>query len=259
MANVVKSWIASGLASWEKLGASVIFLKSGDTSVPRIFLKGKGEETLVFMSGLHLEETSGPKVLLDGKNFLQISDHLRNFDLIIYPVVNQYGLNFSEKSDSEVLRENKSGINYNDLWGMKSWKKPVENRLVEEDILAITKVRKIKFCISLHEDSTSPKKGYVWTNGVAPGERKKLAAGILKSVAKSVLWQSAEPFYEDKNKAKVENGFMIVGAKDKGAFENWMAEDLNVPTVLSEAPFGEDLKTRLKFQEVVIQASIEAF
>jgi hypothetical protein len=262
--NPVSDAIVHGKAEWRKSGGLARALKSGDLTVPKVWFPGqnKGKRVLLLTSGLHLEETSGPILLLDPKLVLPTIYPFiqKGVNVLIYPAINQYGLSFDPAGDDKLLRYNQDGINYNDGWGFPNDKKCKEVALVEEDILQTKKNYEFIFALSLHEDSETPKKGYIYTNGISdPNFRKKLRQGILSEVPPDILATQKEldegiqPEFEG---GVVEEGFCLVEAKDPGSLENWLADDLHIPTVLSESPFGLDLETRKSFHLSVIKSVI---
>lgn len=254
--NIISSKIIPGLANWKKLGGKLDFLKSSSIGVPRIFIASKrpSNELVIIVSGFHLEETSGPLLLLNPDKVLPILNlgpAYANF--LIYPVINQFGLKFSIDSHENLLRSNHLGINYNDKWGMLG-KKTEEVSLIESDILKMVKKYSPIFALSLHEDSVTPGKGYLWFNGIKSREvRKKIITEVKSVVEKSLALEIQEPEVEG---GKIEDGFAIVDAKDKGTFENWLSDDLKIPVVLSEAPFGLKLNVREQFHQVVMKSAI---
>ena len=260
--NPINGVIKHGLHLWGKKGAKVSFLSSSITSIPKIWFDSKGKKVLLIASGLHLEETSGPFLLFDANTLFPLFQPLikKGINVLIYPLINQYGLAFSPSDDEKLLRFNSHGINYNDGWGLN--KKCEEVDLVEKDILKIYKSFGLVFAISMHEDSDIPKKGYIYTNGLKDASfRKNLRLGIESFVKKDIL-ASQDDLKEgvlpsELVGAKIED-FCLVESKDEGAMEQWLAYSLNVPTVLSEAPFGLDLATRKSFHLAVIKSALHS-
>jgi len=262
--NPVTKRISKGLAAWRRAGARVDFLRKNNISVPRIWLGANTGKTILIQSGLHLEETSGPLLLLDPSALLPTvrSALKRDISFLIYPVVNNFGLRHDPSGPDKLLRYNEKGINYNDGWGLSDDKKCLEVKLVEEDILKFLGTNKVILAVSLHEDSTTPQKGYLWFNGIKSTKvrkeiRARLKSKILKSGLLKIDRQILLTIRESKvDGGRVEGGFTVVDAKDKGALEHWLGEDLKIPTVLSEAPFGLRLRTRKSFHSKVIDSAI---
>lgn len=256
--NPVRKIIDPGLEAWQNYGAKVSFLGPSRVKVPRIRLDSGGNKVFVIASGLHLEETSGPFLLLRPKALIPALKPLikRGINILIYPLINQHGLKFSAKEDERLLRFNSRGIDYNDCWGLK--KKCIEVALVEKDIRRAYKSSSIIFFLSLHEDSDMPKKAYVYTNGVFNYPlRKRLRGAIASMVNRKVL---ATPSLLKKNiqpselvGASIED-FFLVESRDEGAMEDWLAYSLGVPTILSEAPFDLALNTRRAFHLAVLRS-----
>lgn len=264
-ANIINSWLSRGLKQWAQLGASVVSLSGSSASVPRITIPARpraGGDSVVLLAGLHLEETSGPYLLLSPKLLYPLirGSLIDGSAVTIYPVVNQYGLQFSEVSPDERLRRNEAGINYNDRWGVVG-EKPEEIALVEADILALSQRSTLQMAVSLHEDSVSPQRAYLWANGIDRRRRIQIARVVRSQWGQRYLWRSRQRAISDElgRLALIEHGFVIVNAQDPGAFENWMSDELKVPTILSEAPFGLPLRTRAHFHRVVVSSALLAF
>ena len=246
-----------GLNFWKAEGATVNELGESVVKVPKITI-GAGNKIIILISGFHLEETSGPLLLLDPKALMPIIKPLlaNSVSVIIYPVINQFGLEYEPDENENLLRENQEGIDYNGAWGMGSSVKPEEIVLVENEILSLKNKGKILFSVSFHEDSVTPKKGYLWTNGVDLSLREKITKKIKLKIDKDLLLDMKDRTFEG---GIVEDGFVIANAKDETSYENWMAEELNIPTVLSEAPFGLPLSVRKKFQVEVLKIVLSSF
>jgi hypothetical protein len=246
--NLVKKDIIPGLKAWRKLGAKITYLKKGSLRVPEIFIKSTVQSDKLFLiaTGFHLEETSGPLFLLNPKkSFPAIKRLLKKTNVAIFPVINQYGLAFSAKGEDKYLRYNKEGLNYNSAWGFNK-KKCQEVGLVEKQLVELYKEYEIIFALSLHEDSTEPGKGYLWINNIVKDIREKIQTSLSKRVNKKLLLQIISTV--GLRRGKIEKGFSVIDAHDD-SFENYMSEILGIPTLLSEAPFGLDLKRRIAFHK----------
>lgn len=254
--NIVKKRLDKGLADWNKSGFKITHIGRKKYIIPRIEIGNSKNITILFISGLHLEETSGPLLLLSPNKLLNIFDRKnnQNFSFLIYPLVNNYGLGHHQKSDEKLLRYDRNNLNYNDGWGLSDLEKSREVKIVEDDILYNLKSRKIAFAISLHEDSSVPGKGYIWINGMNNKlKRKELIQSVKQKADKESLIHMTQ---KRAGGGKVEGNIAIVNARDKGTLEDWLAHDLNVPTVLSEAPFSKTLFKRIGFHKLVIKSSI---
>ncbi len=245
--------MTSGISSWQKLAKVEVIAKNG-IKIPRIIV-GEFKNAVLICTGLHLEETSGPLTFLDPmnvKDLIKLAND-KKFSLIIYPLINNYGLDYDTNVDEKFLRRNSEGINYNDGWGLN--KKAEEVAIAEEDITEIIKKYNIKLTMSLHEDSVCPGKGYLWVNGLPD---KKVRQTIYNEVKKNVDEKFLLSMTEQKGEGGViEDSISIVDSEDEGAFEEWMA-DKKIPVVLSEAPFGENFEIRKNFHLEVTKASIKA-
>lgn len=260
--NPVALQLKKGLAKWKEV-AKVDLLKTVAVTVPRISLLSKvrsipnNSKVVIIASGLHLEETSGPLLLLDPSKMLAILKSALNkgVSFFIYPVINNFGLKYDLSTSEQLLRNNEKGVNYNDGWGLNTNIKCLEVGLVENDIKKILQKNRVLLVLSLHEDSTSMGKGYIWLNSVNAQLRRSIQKKVLMKIDKKVLMNSKKRIIQG---AKVEMGFTIVNAKEKGSFEHWLGEDLRIPTLLLEAPFGLDLKTRINFHRYVMAAAISS-
>lgn len=260
--NPVAISLKKGLIRWQDV-ADLHLLKVNGKSVPRIFVKAKAtsplpnNKTIIIASGLHLEETSGPLLLLEPSLLLpKLKPALqKNISFLIYPVINNYGLKYAASDPEKLLRNNKEGINYNDGWGLATHKKCQEVQLVENDIKKLYQKQKVCLALSLHEDSTAKGKGYLWTNAINAKLRRLIQKNVTAKIDKNLL---VEIKAKSVQRGKIEGGFMVVNSKDKGSFENWLADDLKIPTILSEAPFGLDLSIRKNFHLAIIDSCINS-
>lgn len=259
--NPIASLLPKGLAAWGKVSADVSFLIQGGFRVPRILL-GSADQYVLIASGLHLEETSGPALLLDPEGVFPVLKPIldKKIGILMYPVINQVGLKYLPTENDHLLRYNDNNFNYNDGWGIPGNKKATEVALVEKDILSLNRISQIKLALSLHEDSETPGKGYIYTNGISDSIlRKSITQKIkghvdVKQLAnKSDILESGQETFQG---GIIEDDICIVDSKDKGSIENWLADDLKIPTVLSEGPFGLDLEVRKKFQLEVLKATL---
>ncbi len=248
--NPVSKQISKGLVKWSKI-AHVSNL-SKKYKLPRIIF-GSQKRAIIISTGLHLEETSGPLTLLDPAKLKWLLEFAKKnkFTIVLYPIINNRGLSYLPTADEKFLRTNDKGVDYNDCWGIKEVTGEV--RIVSRDIKKIIKKYDVVCALSLHEDSALPKKGYIWTNGVAKKLREQICKLIKSNILKKYILEIGQKTFEG---GKVENRFCVVNARDYGSFEVWMAELNNIPTVLSEAPFGEKLAIRSKFHMEVIKATL---
>lgn len=250
--NPIDSKIAPGIANWRKI-AKVKIVKKNKLIIPRI-IYGSFNEAVLICTGLHLEETSGPLTFLNPENVKDLLNlaNSKKISLIIYPLINNFGLSYGTDANEKLLRRNEEGINYNDGWGIH--KSAEEVAVAETDMAKILKRYKVKLVLSLHEDSVCPGKGYLWINGITD---KKVRTQIYEKVRKNIDSKFLLSMTNQKGEGGVvEDSISIVDSKDEGAFEEWMADYNHIPTVLSEAPFGESLENRKKFHQEVIIAAI---
>ncbi len=256
--NPVALRIKIALRKW-KTKAKVDLLEINDISVPRVYVSDKKDpkKTVIIASGLHLEETSGPLLLLDSEILLPIlKPYLKKgIGFYIYPVINNYGLKYRTTVPDKFLRSNEEGINYNSGWGIITSNKCREVKLVEEDIKKILRNIKVQLVLSLHEDSISIGKGYIWTNALDSNFRSSIQSKLKSTINKKLLIDMKKDTVQG---GKVEGGFTIVDAQDVGSFENWLADDFKIPVVLSESPFGLSQATRKEFHIRVIEASLSS-
>lgn len=214
--NEIASWIEPGLEKWSRI-AAVSYL--GELKVPQIVTPPRPLSVLV-LTGHHLEETSGPKFALEPDNF---EAWMKDFGFVIFPIINQYGLNYPADSNENLLRKDRWGRNYNSGWG-KRWKAE-EVGLVETDITPL----KFDVAVSLHEDSTTPGEGSFYANGVN---------GIW-------LDRFLDIVYFDHN-FPLSSKPITIDEKDGQSCEYWLSKR-GISTFLIEAPFGLPMKDKLAF------------
>ena len=250
--NVIKKRINPGLKAWKTKGAKVTFLKQGKLRVPVILLPSsvQSDKLLLISSGFHLEETSGPLLLLNPRIcFPLFSKILKNINIAIFPVINQFGLNYKETVEDKYLRYNADGLNYNSAWGFDI-KKCQEVTLVEKRLIELHKKYQIVFVLSLHEDSTEPGNGYIWMNNIDKKTRQYIQSNLEKKVDRNILKMKSSL---GLRKGRIERGYSVIDAKDD-SFENFTSDMLGIPTLLSEAPFGLDLKRRIGFHKASLSS-----
>ena len=108
--------------------------------------------------------------------------------------------------------------------------------------------------ISDHEDSTAPHQGYIRVN------ERSLVRQIPKmrrTIERGWNGKLGSPFdtYQDM---EIEwDDFVAVDVTDLGSWETYM-NSRGISTVLSEAPFGDTLASRLFFHQLVLAATLEA-
>ena len=251
--NIIKEHLAVGLKAWQKKGAKISYLKHNKIKVPQIFISAGVQSDKLFLicSGFHLEETSGPLFLLNPhKSLASLKRILKETNVVIFPVINQYGLRYPENSQDKFLRYNHAGLNYSSAWGYQK-RKCREVKLVEERLIELHKKYEIVFTLSLHEDSTEVGKGYVWINNIVKPVRKIIQSGLEKKVDNRLLLKMKSTL--GLRKGKIEKGFSIIDAKDD-SFESFSSDILGIPTLLSEAPFGLELKKRIAFHKASLSS-----
>jgi hypothetical protein len=249
--NVIKKSIAPGIKAWKGNGANISYLKKDNLRIPVVFLPSKIQSNKLFLiaSGFHLEETSGPLFLLNPKVCLpSFRDILKMMNIVLFPLINQFGLSFKETVSDKHLRRNGLGLDYNSAWGFDK-EKCQEVRLVEKRLIELYKEYQMVFALSLHEDSTEPGKGYLWMNNIRSDTRKTIQHALEKNVDKKILLQMKSTV--GLRRGRIESGFSVVDAKDE-SFENFTSEILGIPTLLSEGPFGLDLNRRIAFHRAVL-------
>jgi len=249
--NVIKKSIAPGIKVWKGKAAKISYLKQENLRVPVIFLRSKIQSDKLFLiaSGFHLEETSGPLFLLNPQTCVSsFTNILTKMNIVIFPVINQFGLSFKETMQDKHLRRNALGLDYNSAWGFDK-EKCQEVRLVEKKLIELYKEYQLVFVLSLHEDSTEPGKGYLWMNNIRTNTRKTIQLALEKKVDKKILLQMKSTV--GLRRGRIESGFSVVDAKDE-SFENFTSEILGIPTLLSEAPFGLDLDRRIAFHRAAL-------
>lgn len=257
--NELVNDIGRGLDAYLRIGAQVKILGSERFSVPRIFLppfreNGQARRSVVFLSGQHLEETSGPQVLLNATDFLPLVTPIlgAGIGIGIYPIVNQRGLSFSPDADPELLRHDVSGQEFNSGW-RDNLSPPQEEALVGEDLLQLHQSWPIILIITLHEDYTEPQTGYMWINNLPPATRRRFRQRIDANWGKKHLLKRPERsiFFG----GRIEGPLVVDAADD--AWENYFADQLDIPAVTIEAPFGLTEELRLRFQRQIIKSLLE--
>ena len=252
--HIANKWLETGLTDWQRSGAKVYLLENNDLRIPIIDappVNSKQKKIILAGFGLHLEETSGIKFVLDPDNFEAYRKS--GFRFIIFPVVNQFGLKHNENSHETMLRYDDFGRNYNDGWGdCEAGYKTNEMYLIEEEIRRLNKIQKIDLCLSYHEDSDIPQKGYIYTLGMDEMERLRVARNIKTKIDNSLLAEFITE-YNDMG-GFIEHGMIVAEEYDPRALENWVYRDLEIPSVLIEGPFGCDLETRIDFQRKITES-----
>ena len=250
--NVINSYIRPGIARWKRKDATIKYLKEAAISIPAIFLKStkKTKNLFLIASGFHLEETSGPIYLLDSnQSYSNLKKILKFSNIVLLPVINQRGLKYKETDSDNYLRYNDRGINYNTRWGSSS-EKCVEVTLIEKYIIQLFAKYNIVFVLSLHEDSTEFKKGYLWMNSLDLKLRSVIQNYVKNRISPKILRRLRSI---GLRQGFVENDFTIVDSKDD-SFENFTSTILGIPTLISEAPFGLSLIQRIFFHKTVLNS-----
>lgn len=280
MRTEISTVVESGLDRWRMVpNAHVSYLTEPakpDLRVPRVVVPSRtglapGSPVVICITDMHSEESSGHHVFSNPDHMLPVIDlHLDRYSFLIYPQVNHHGSQFidasgkmrtgyqqtSIKQAERLTRYNEKGINYNDGWGdvFTRDKKTREGALIEDDTNNFVERYDVVAGFSAHEDSSAPHQGYIWVNG------HPLVRQIPKM--KRVIehgWggQLVSPFTTYQDREIEWDSFVAVDMRDPGCWETFM-NDQGIPTVLSEAPFGDPLATRLNFHQRVFSGMLEA-
>lgn len=267
MVNEVYKPVLSGLDDWRGLGAQVSLITGRDRSVPRILLPpiknyptaNNRPQLALILTGQHLEETSGPILVSRPEAVLPILTPLLSAGIacVLYPLINQYGLNFSAADDPIKLRYDKSGHNYNSGWGLTKASRPAEVALTEADIRSLRRFYKIILAVTIHEDSTSPNYGYAWVNNFPDHSRKQLVSRF------NYLWGttnrrdfSGQVVSADHPVTGRFEKFLMVDFSDGDSVENYLADLSGIPVICVESPYGEPLENRIDFGLAMLAAAI---
>lgn len=273
--NVIQQWLETGLADWEREATIDTVAAAEGVKIPIIYApataaaEGKKPQHLLVVSGMHLEETGGPKALLDPKAFRAWREAGISFTII--PVINQHGLQFPETAPEIFLRADSDGVNYNDCWG-RGPHRTKESAALEKKIRRLHSDNPFDLVVSCHEDSTMPGKGYVGLQGLGDQFQEILAEQITNTPSGQHLADitpQTNPFAADHatdadpNLFKpgiVKFGWQMIDDYDATAFENWVEYDpqLQIPAVTVEGPFGLDLSARTAFQLAILGGCITA-
>lgn len=241
---------------WRASRAEVDFIGDKRVRLPRIWApaicdRPSERPTILAISGMHMEETSGPLFLLEPTNF----DCLRHcFNFLAYPIVNQYGLSYPRNADEHLLRCNRMGLNYNSGWGRS--KKADEVAIVEKDVVSHLRFLDIIFAVALHEDSELPNKGYIYTNGINQKSKTELQQIIEGSQTSGCLRRRGDKQYNGNG--VLQNGWVIDNEIDAdGGVEAWLETEMGIPIITIEAPFGHSSKSRLLFHKTIFDALVK--
>lgn len=280
MKTEISTVVGAGLDKWRMVpNAHVSYLTEPDQPdlrVPRVVVMSRagfapGSPVVICITDMHAEESSGRHIFSNPDNvFPIINPHLDRYSFIIYPQVNHHGQQFidafgnmragyqrlSIKEAEKLTRYNNHGINYNDGWGnvFTLDKKTREGVLIENDSNNFMARYDAVAGFSAHEDSSAPHQGYIWVNERPFVRQIPKMKRVIESGWNGRL---VSPFttYQD---TEIEwDSFVAVDMRDPGSWETFM-NDRGVPTVLSEAPFGEPLAARLNFHQRVLSGSLEA-
>lgn len=280
MRTEISTVVGSGLDRWWMVpNAKVSYLTEPakpDLRVPSVVVPSRaglapGSPMVVCITDMHVEESSGHHVFSNPDHMLPIIDpYLDRYSFLIYPQVNHHGPQFMDafgsilteyqrtniKEAEKLTRYNNDGINYNDGWGkmFPTDKKTREGALIENDFNYFMERYDVVAGFSAHEDSSAPHQGYIWVNG-HPFVRQ--IPKMKRIIEHGWDGQLVIPFttYQD---IEIEwDSFVAVDMRDPGSWETFM-NDQGIPTVLSEAPFGDSLVARLNFHQRVFFGTLEA-
>lgn len=276
----ISTVVESGLNRWRMVpNAHVSFLtdpNEPDLRVPRVIVTSRAgfmphSPVVVCITDMHAEESSGHHVFSNPDQVLPIiQPHLDRYSFVIYPQVNHHGPQFidafgnmrsgyqqtSIKEADKLTRYDKNGINYNDGWGevFPTDRKTREGALIEHDTNNFMSRHTVVAGFSAHEDSSAPHQGYIWANE-QPFVRQ--IPKIKRAIESGWYGSLVSPFASYQDTEIEWAGFVAVDMRDPGSWETFM-NDQGVPTVLSEAPFGDPLATRLNFHQRVLSGTLEA-
>ncbi len=253
--HIANRWLKEGLSAWKDSGAKVYFLEKDNLRIPVIdapaMTSAGDNETILAGFGLHLEETSGIKFVLNPDNFEEYRRYGKSF--LIFPIVNQYGLKYPDNSHEILLRYDAQQRNYNDGWGdCEAYYKPREAYLVEDEIRRFLRNKPIRLCVSYHEDSEMPKIGYIYTVGINETDRRSYAKRIKARIDDRML--AKLPVVNNVLGGMIEHDMVVAEEYDPRALENWVYYSLGIPSVLVEGPFGLELEARVDFQRKVTES-----
>lgn len=243
-----------------------------DLLVPKIVIPSRRglvyrSPVVVGATDFHVEENTGNYVFSD-PDFVYpiVQEYVDRYSFVFYPQVNHHAPAFMDalgrpkegytyKEAIQHARANEVAINYNDGWGTiyTSDQKTREGRLIEDDTNNLMKDFDVVLGITDHEDSTAPHQGYFWANEPPVVTCR---AKIIRSVDR--LWRGRlVTQFDTYRDTEIEwDRFCAVNVRDPGSWETYM-NDQGIPTVLSEAPFGDSLEDRLFFHELVLAATLE--
>lgn len=276
----ISTVVGSGLDRWRMVPNTYVsyLTEPGqpDLRVPRVIVKSRtgltpGSPVVVCITDMHAEESSGHHIFSSpDKVFPIIQPHLDRYSFVIYPQVNHCGPQFIDafgnmrtgyqqtniREAGRLTRYNEKGINYNDGWGemFPSDKKTREGALIEDDSNNFMARYDVVAGFSAHEDSSAPHQGYIWANE-QPFVRQ--IPKMKRVIEHGWGGQLVSPFTTYQDKEIEWDSFVAVNMRDPGSWETFM-NDQGVPTVLSEAPFGDPLATRLNFHQRVLSGTLEA-
>ncbi len=280
MRTEISTVVEWGLDRWRKVpNAHVSYLTEPerlDLRVPRVVVPSRaglapGSPLVVCITDMHLEESSGHYVFSNPDHMLPIIyPCLSRYSFLIYPQVNHHGPQFIDafgnmqteyqrlrsKEAEKLTRYNKDDINYNDGWGdvFPRDKKTREGALIENDFNNFMARHDVVAGFSAHEDSSAPHQGYIWING-RPFVRQ--IPKMKRTIEHGWDGQLISPFTTYQDNEIEWDSFIAVDMRDPGSWETSM-NDQGIPTVLSEAPFGDSLAARLNFHQRVLFTALEA-
>ena len=270
MANEVYKPVLVGLDDWRGSGAQVSLIVGRDLSVPRIWLPPIKTHPMTdnhrlrlatILTGQYLEETSGPVLLSRPDTVLPILMPLLSAGIAcaLYPLINQYGLNFAANDDPIRLRHDGSCRNYNSGWGLPKASRPVEVSLVEAEIRSLQRFYKIILAATIHEDSTSSNHGYAWVNNFPDHSRRQLIPRFNHLWGKTHLSDfSGQVVTSNHQTTGRFEEFLMVDFSDGDSVENWLADLSGTPVICIESPYGEPLETRIDFGLAMLATAVGA-
>lgn len=251
--NPIAQWIEPGLESWKQVGAEVSFLKTQAYKIPRIYYRGLGNENILLAGAFHDEETSGAKTILDPANF----DLVRKagFSILAYPIINFWGLRFCLLENERWHRKGPEYVNYNDGWGKSIPGKNVEVSAIQRDIGLFMKKNRIVCAIAMHEASDNPGVGFLYSLNARIEITDKIFSGLVNTTSGRYLAEFTQgSSVQTEFGGNIRHGCIIADSKDPHSFEDWISSGANrTPVFVVEAPFGESLEHRERFQATSVR------
>lgn len=242
--------------------ADIAVASAGSFEIPIMTVRGatqspRADELAFLVSGMHLEEPSGPELLSKPEPLLSLlQPYLHDgLSFLLIPQINMFGQQFvGHTSRSELLRCDHRGVEYNDGFGLNMKARiTAESEAVERVMRAYLQTHRVTLGISLHEDSDLPKQGYIWTNGVPPLTRAEVRRSLdSKWGGSRYLFQSPQthpsvPNLTQEGEFGHWEGPLAVDYADEGCLEHWWASMYGIAAFCVEAPHAAHPKIKELF------------